>query len=393
MDAETGKILYSQNPNFRIQPASLTKVMTLFLIFDALDQKAIQIDEKVFISKKAAQTGGSKMYLREGKNVPLSELIKGIAVVSGNDACVAVAEGLYKSEQIFMEKMNQKVDNLKIQNTKFQTVDGWPAPDQYTTAYDMAIIAQAYIREHPEALQYHNLKEFSHNNILLHNRNGLILQDPSIDGLKTGHVEDAGYHLVATAKRENRRLIAIIMGAKSTKIREIETMQLLNFGFSNFLTVKLFNKGEVLSHISVLKGTKDRVGLKSQEDGIVTINITQKEHVSFSIKADDQYEAPIQINQKLGHAIISDQKNILKTISLYANEEIQRADFKKIALQTSEYIISKHKVSLIIVFLIIFIFGLQAWRIRRLQKQIKRIDNHGDDIVKERLKKIIKTIK
>ena len=393
MDAETGKILYSQNPNFRIQPASLTKVMTLFLIFDALDQEDIKIDEKVFISKKAAQTGGSKMYLREGKNVPLSELIKGIAVVSGNDACVAVAEGLYKSEQIFMEKMNQKVENLKIQNTKFQTVDGWPAPDQYTTAYDMAIIAQAYIREHPEALQYHNLKEFSHNNILLHNRNGLILQDPSIDGLKTGHVEDAGYHLVATAKRENRRLIAIVMGAKSTKIREIETMQLLNFGFSNFLTVKLFNKGEVLSHISVLKGTKDRVGLKSQEDGIVTINITQKEHVSFSIKADDQYEAPIQINQKLGHAIISDQKNILKTISLYANEEIQRADFKKIALQTSEYIISKHKVSLIIVFLIIFIFGLQAWLIRRLQKQIKRIDNHGDDIVKERLKKIIKTIK
>jgi len=333
------------------------------------------------------------MYLREGKNVPLSELIKGIAVVSGNDACVAVAEGLYKSEQIFIEKMNQKVKSLKIQNTKFQTVDGWPAPDQYTTAYDMAIIAQAYIREHPEALQYHNLKEFSHNNILLHNRNGLILQDPSIDGLKTGHVEDAGYHLVATAKRENRRLIAIVMGAKSTKIREIETMQLLNFGFSNFLTVKLFNKGEVLSHISVLKGTKDRVGLKSQEDGIVTINITQKEHVSFSIKANDQYEAPIQINQKLGHAIISDQKNILKTIPLYANEEIQRADFKKIALQTSEYIISKHKVSLIIVLFIILIFGLQAWRIRRLQKQIKRIDNHGDDIVKERLKKIIKTIK
>jgi D-alanyl-D-alanine carboxypeptidase (penicillin-binding protein 5/6) len=391
MDADTGEILYSQNPNFSTQPASLAKVMSLFLIFDALDQEAIQIDQKVFISKKAAQTGGSKMYLREGENVPLTELIKGIAIVSSNDACVAVAEWLYKNEQIFIEKMNQKVKSLKIKNTKFQTVDGWPAPDQYTTAYDMGIIAQAYIRDHPEALQYHNLKEFSHNKILLHNRNELIFQDPSVDGLKTGHVEDAGYHLIATAKRENRRLIAVVMGAKSIKVREIEAWQLLNFGFNNFLTVKLFNKGDILSHISVLKGTKDRVGLKSLEDGIVTINISQKEHISFSINTDDQYEAPIQINQKLGHAIISDQITVLKTIPLFADQEIQRGNFYKIGLQTFEFIIAEYKFSFLVFLFLLCIFGLQTWRIKRLRRQLRGIDNNGSEIVKARLNKILKT--
>jgi D-alanyl-D-alanine carboxypeptidase (penicillin-binding protein 5/6) len=391
MDANTGKILYSQNPNFRIQPASLAKIMTLFLIFDDLDQEVVQIDEKVFISKNAAQTGGSKMYLQEDENVPLSELIKGIAVVSGNDACVAIAEWLYQDIQPFIEKMNQKIESLKLKNTKFQTVDGWPAPDQYTTASDMAILAQAYIQEHPEALQYHKLKEFSHSNILLHNRNGLIFQDPSVDGLKTGHVEAAGYHLVATAKRDNIRLLAVVMGAESIKVREAEAMQLLNFGFSNFQIVKLFNKGDVLSHVSVLKGTKDQVGLKSQDDGIVMVNINQKNHMSFSVKADNQYEAPIHINQQLGEAVIYERENIVKTIPLFANVEVQRADVKKIAIQKFEQLISKNKVVFIVSIIFILIFAFQVWHIRKLKKQIKRMNDHEAKIVKERLSEIIKS--
>jgi D-alanyl-D-alanine carboxypeptidase (penicillin-binding protein 5/6) len=390
MDTDTGEILYSQNPHFRAQPASLAKVMTLFLVYDALEQNAVQINDKIFISKKAANTDGSTMYLEEGKEVPLSELIKGVAVVSGNDACVAIAEGLYSNDQKFIEKMNQKVMDLNIQNTKFQTVDGWPALDQYTTAYDMAIIAQAYIQQHPEALKYHKLKEFSHNNIVLHNRNGLVFKDPSVDGLKTGHVEDAGYHLVATAEREKRRLIAVVIGAKSKEVREIEAMQLLNFGFDNFINVILFKKNEVLADISILKGIKDQVGLQSLNDGIVTIDVTQKDHVFFSVRTRDHYEAPIQINQKLGDALISDQNNILKTIPLYAVEEIPKADFMIIVMQISKEIISKHKIVSIISIIIIFIFALQTWRIIRLRKQIKQIHRHGADVFKKRLKKIVK---
>jgi D-alanyl-D-alanine carboxypeptidase (penicillin-binding protein 5/6) len=324
MDANSDQILYSQNPHLRIQPASLAKLMTLFLIFDALKQGKIQLNNEVLISKKAAQAEGSKMYLQEGNQVPLVELIKGIAVVSGNDACLAVAEWLYGDERTFVDKMNQKLKRLKIQNSQFQTVDGWPVPDQYTTANDMAMLAQAYIREHPEALQYHKLKEFSHENHTLHNRNGLILQDSSVDGLKTGHVEEAGYHLLATAKREKQRFIAVVMGAEKIAIREKEALQLLNFGFSNFVTVTLFRKGQILSHLPVSKGVKDRVGLAPQVAGELMIPVSQKENVSFKIKSPNQQEAPIQLDQELGDAIISDQKNILKTVPLFATEQIQR---------------------------------------------------------------------
>ena len=199
MDANDGQILYNHNPFHRLQPASLAKVMALFVIFDALEQGTVHLNDEIVISKKAAQKEGAKMYLREGEKTPLVELIKGIAIVSGNDACIAAAEAVYGSEQNFVDKMNQKLAELNLQDSQFKTADGWPVPEQYTTAYDMAMIANAYIREHPEALQYHKLKEFTHADIVLHNRNGLILQDPAVDGLKTGHVEEAGYHLIATA--------------------------------------------------------------------------------------------------------------------------------------------------------------------------------------------------
>ena len=390
LDAHTGQILYSQNPHLRMQPASLAKIMTLFLIFDALKQGLIQLDTEVPISKKAAQTGGSKMYLQEGSQVPLAELIKGIAVVSGNDACVAVAEWLYTEDRAFVDKMNQKLKFLKIRNSQFQTVDGWPVPDQFTTAYDMGMLARAYIREHPEALEYHSLKEFSYEKHILHNRNGLLLQDPSVDGLKTGHVEEAGYHLMATAKREKQRFIALVMGAEKIAIREKEALQLLNFGFNNYLTVRLFQKDDILSHLPVLKGVKDQVGLKSHVDGEVAVSVGQKESVSFEIESDEQTEAPVRFDQKLGVAIISDQKNILKTVPLFADQEIRRADFIKVATQTLQFLIAKHKISLFaIVILVLMLFiGLQSWYIIRLRRQLK-YQPDDETLVKKRLKKIL----
>jgi D-alanyl-D-alanine carboxypeptidase (penicillin-binding protein 5/6) len=391
MDAHTGQILYSQNPHLRIQPASLAKIMTLFIIFDALKQDNIQLNTQVMISKKAAQTGGSTMYLGEVKQVPLVELIKGIAVVSGNDACVAAAEWLYGDERTFIDKMNQKLNHLKIHNSQFQTVDGWPVPNQFTTSYDMAMLARAYIREHPEALKYHSLKEFSHEKHILHNRNGLILQDPTVDGLKTGYVEEAGYHLLATAKRKKQRFIAVVMGAEQVAIREKEALQLLNFGFNNFLTVRLFQRHEILSHLPVSKGVKDQVGLKSHIDGEVTISVGQKESVSFEIESREHTEAPIQFDQKLGAAIISDQENILKTVPLFADQEIKRAGFIKMAMQTLNFAIAKHRVSLLIIIILILILVtmLQTWYIIRLKSQLK-YQPEGESLVKNRLKEILK---
>jgi D-alanyl-D-alanine carboxypeptidase (penicillin-binding protein 5/6) len=287
--------------------------------------------------------------------------------------------------------MNQKLKLLKIRNSRFQTVDGWPVPEQFTTSYDMAMLARAYIQEHPEALRYHSLKEFSYETHILHNRNGLILQDPSVDGLKTGYVEEAGYHLLATAKREKQRLIAVVMGAEKIAIREKEALQLLNFGFDNFLTVRLFQKDEILAHLPVLKGVKDQVGLKSHIDGEVTISVGQKERVSFEIESDEQTEAPIQFDQKLGTAIISDQNNILKTVPLFADQEIQRAGFIKIARQVLNFSIAEHRVSLlaIIILILILVAALQTWYVIRLRIQIKQQPGN-EKLVKNRLKKILK---
>lgn len=391
MDANDGQIVYSQNPYHRLQPASLAKVMTLFLIFDALEQGSVQLNDEVVISKKAAQKEGAKMYLREGEKTPLVELIKGIAIVSGNDACVAVAEGLFGGEQALVDKMNQKLRDLNLQDSKFQTVDGWPAPEQYTTAYDMALLARAYIREHPEALQYHKLREFTHADIVLHNRNELILQDLFVDGLKTGHVEEAGYHLVATAEKENRRYIAVIMGADKIETREKEAMQLLDFGFNNFITLKLFNKNDVLSHLSVLKGVKGDVGLMASDDGVITIPANLKEFISYELEIPNQKEAPIEIDQQLGQVTISYQKEILKKIPLLASENIQRANAKMQAIESAISIMIRKKNMLFIILILLCVLLMQYLYIRRLRKRIKETIPTESAVVKQRLDRILKS--
>jgi D-alanyl-D-alanine carboxypeptidase (penicillin-binding protein 5/6) len=390
MDADNGQILYNENPHNRMQPASLTKIMTLFLIFDAINQGLVQLNDKFVISKKAAQKEGSKMYLREGDKVPLVELIKGIAIVSGNDACVAAAEGLYGSEQNFVAKMNQKVRDLGLKDSKFQTVDGWPVPEQYTSPHDIVMIAHAYIQDHPEALQYHKLEEFSHSKIVLHNRNGLIFQDPSVDGLKTGHVDEAGYHLVATAKRYNRRYIAVVMGAEKIGIREKEAMQLLDYGFNNFVTVRLFDKDEIISHLSVSKCVKGEVGLIPSEDGIITIPSGLKEYISYEFEPTHQQEAPVEIDQELGQVTIYYRKEILKKIPLLASENIQQADTKILAMGSVISMVSEQKNTLTIVFIMPCLLGIQYFSIRRLRHRLKEANSVGDEIVKQRFNNILK---
>jgi D-alanyl-D-alanine carboxypeptidase (penicillin-binding protein 5/6) len=231
MDAQSGELLYAQDPNERIPPASLTKVLTLFLTFDAIQGGRAHLDDIVPISKKASRTRGSKMFLKAGDSVPLEELIKGIAVDSGNDASVAVAEYLEGSERAFVAKMNEKLRALGIQQTRVETVHGLPARRQYTTAADMAVLARAYLQAHPEALRYHQLTSYTYRNISQENHNKLLFQDPSVDGLKTGYTRKSGYNLLATAKRGDQRLIAVVLKAKSRTIREEEALRLLNFGF------------------------------------------------------------------------------------------------------------------------------------------------------------------
>ena len=325
IEAGSGEVVYSQNPHKRIQPASLAKIMTLYLVFDAIANGDITIEEKVAVSRAAAQKKGSTMYLREGEKTQLAELIKGIAIVSGNDACIAVAEKLAGGEQAFVDRMNRKAQDLGLLDTRFQTVDGWPADNQYTTAHDMAMLARAYIDLHPQALAYHKLKEFSHADIVLHNRNRLIMQDPRVDGLKTGHIENAGFHLVATARKDERQFIAVIMGAGDIDTREKEAMQLLEFGFDSVTVVRLFDKNDPVFKLPVRNGVKDEVDLVPTEDGSVEVPLGHKNLVEYRIETVAEREAPVDLNQPAGNVLITYREEIVKTIPLVVSEKIERA--------------------------------------------------------------------
>jgi D-alanyl-D-alanine carboxypeptidase (penicillin-binding protein 5/6) len=376
LDAKSGQFLYGQNPTEPIKPASFVKLLTLFLIFDAIDQGQVLLEDKVWISKNAWRTGGSKMFVRQGTRIPLVELIKGIAVVSGNDACVAVAEFLQGNEQAFVAKMNLKLRELGLENSQFQTVNGWPAPDQYTTTKDMALLAREYVQLYPQALQYHQLKEFTHENIRQRNRNGLLWRDPSVDGLKTGHTEQAGYHLVATAKRGEQRFIAVVMGAKSEAVREREVLRLLNYGFRNFVSVQLFEKDESLLQLPVWQGVEGQVELLAGEGGVVSVSIPKQEDVSWQAKTPERLFAPIAGGQTIGQAIITIQDKVVKSVPLLADKDIQLAGFLKRTVHSATLLVIDHGTGLLFAALILCATLVLVWLLKQRRPRRRRSKSH-----------------
>ncbi len=376
IDANSGEFLYGQNPDERISPASFVKLITLLLIFDAVDQGQVLIEDKVWISEKAWRTGGSKMFVRQGNRVPLEELIKGIAVVSGNDACIAVAEFLQGNEQAFVVKMNERVQELHLENTQFQTVKGWPAPDQYTSARDMALIARVYVQEHPQAIKYHQLKDFTHENIRQKNRNGLLRRDPTVDGLKTGHTENAGYHLLATAKRGDQRFIAVVMGAKSEAIREREALRLLNYGFRNFASVSLFKQGDVLLRLPVWKGAVGEVELAASEPGIVTLPIDLQADISWQARTPERLFAPIESGQSIGEAVIATKEKVFKTVPLVAVQDVPLAGFFRQVFHSAALITKDHGLSIIFVILMFAAVVFGVIYLKRSRPKRKRSTRH-----------------
>ncbi len=330
LEAETRKILFSQNCHQRIQPASFTKIVTLYLVFDAIQKGQVKLTDMIPISKKAWRTGGSKMFVRVGTRVPLEELIKGIAVVSGNDACVAVAEYLQGSVENFVEKMNELVKRLGLKDTHFTTPNGLPSREQYTTAYDMAMLAASYIDKFPQALKYHSMQEFTYQGITQKNRNGLLRKAPDfVDGLKTGYVADAGYHLIATAKKKNMRLIAVVMGAAKPYIREAEALKLLYYGFGNFIKVDLLDKGKPVTRVKVWKGKVSEVNLVSQESGHVVVPVEEKSQIKLIIDAPESLMAPLKKGQIEGTAKIVSGAKVIREIELEVEKDVPKAGILK----------------------------------------------------------------
>ena len=251
IDFQSGDELAGLNPGMKVEPASITKLMTAYIIDRELGKGTIKLDDEVLISEKAGKMEGSRMFVELGKKVRLEELLRGMVIQSGNDAAMALVEHVAGSEDAFVQRMNQTAAELGMKDTHYMNATGWPAKDHYTTARDIVKLATVIITEFPERYKLYSEKEFSYNNIKQPNRNKLLWRDPSVDGMKTGHTESAGFCLVASAKRDNMRLISVVLGTKGDNERAENSQKLLEYGFRTFETHKLYDAGSVLSSVRI----------------------------------------------------------------------------------------------------------------------------------------------
>lgn len=305
MDAYSGKILASKNPDQRMSPASLTKMMTSYIVSAALSTGRIHLDDLVPISEQAWRTGGSKMFVKVGDKVPVRDLMQGMIVDSGNDACVALAEYVAGSQDAFVNIMNQQAALLGMKGTHFMDVNGLPDPGHYTTPRDMAILARALIFDFPQDYQWYSQKWFTYNNIKQPNRNRLLWSDPTVDGIKTGHTDDAGFCLVASAQRHGMRLISVVMGTPSDADRASSSEALLTYGFRFFNTQKIYTANNVLGKTKVYMGVNPEVPVGLAKDLYITIPTGQDSQIKTDVTFKTPLQAPIQKGEAVGVLTVS----------------------------------------------------------------------------------------
>lgn len=335
LDADSGQILFSQNGDETHIPASLVKVMTLFIALDQIADGRIDLTDEVIVSENAWRMTGSQMFLEVGERVTIEELLYGVAVVSGNDATVSIAEALAGSEQLYVQWMNEKARSLGL-NAQFVDVHGLSVENRIS-AKDMAILAREYVIKHPDALQYHQRRSFSYQPrssaqpIVQSNRNGLLWRYEGTDGLKTGFLSQAGYNLVATAKQGERRLIAVVLGAPSEQVRENEAIRLLNYGFRNFQLVDI-NSVLPEDQVKVYKGQKGSVKVAAA-NSLITIPNGSMDNLNVEVQTE-MIQAPVQIDQEVGKAVVIHNEQVIKEIPLLASEEVSRGSWFRVLLDT-----------------------------------------------------------
>lgn len=300
LDFRSGQTLAAHNENERVEPASLTKLMTAYLVFNALKQKTIKPDQVVPVSERAWRAEGSRMFIEPRKPVTVDELIRGMIVQSGNDACIALAEVIAGSEEIFAQMMTREAQRLGMNNTSFMNSTGLPNSQHYSTAHDLALLAAAIVRDFPEHYPLYSLKEFRYNNISQSNRNRLLWQDSTVDGMKTGHTENAGYCLITSAKRGERRLISVVLGAASESVRAAESQKLLNYGFQFYDSVQLYEKNQPVATLRVWKGGSDSVKAGFTDNFYLSLPKGQAEKIKASVESLQPLLAPISAGQQVG---------------------------------------------------------------------------------------------
>ncbi|MCX7116571.1 MAG: D-alanyl-D-alanine carboxypeptidase [Legionellales bacterium] len=321
IDVNSGKIIAEKNSDDKLPPASLTKMMTLYVISTALKNEQIHLPDLVRISQEAWKIGGSRMFVKEGQQVSVEELLKGIIVDSGNDACVAMSEHLGGSEAGFTEIMNHQAKNLNMSNSHFTDSTGLPNKDHFTSAKDLAILGRALINDFPQYYSWYQQKWFTFNGIRQPNRNRLLWRDPQVDGLKTGHTNDAGFCLVASAKHDNMRLLSVVMGSPTETARADDSERLLNYGFRFFETHELYKKGTSISELPLYKGKSNKITIGLIDNQYITIPSGQYQHLKISTKVPKYVQAPLIKGDKVGELIIHFDDNIIATNPLYALED------------------------------------------------------------------------
>ncbi|REG84192.1 D-alanyl-D-alanine carboxypeptidase family protein [Marinomonas pollencensis] len=329
MDAYTGDILVSHNADEKLPPASLTKLMTAYITEYELARGDISVDDKVTISEKAWRMKGSRTFVREGTRVPLMTLMQGMIVQSGNDATVAIAEHIAGSESAFADLMNQHAKLLGMKGSHFVNATGYPADDHYSTAHDIAIVARATITQFPENYPLYAEKYFTYNNIRQPNRNRLLWRDKSVDGLKTGHTEAAGFCLAASAVRNGTRLITVVMGTKSDEARASESQKLLDYGFRYYETRKLYSRGQVVNDARVWGGSQNTVKVGFADDVLVTLPRQDADSLPASLQMNPEIEAPIKVGDVLGKIVVGTADNIVLERNVVALEPVEQGGFFK----------------------------------------------------------------
>ncbi|MDT3678445.1 MAG: D-alanyl-D-alanine carboxypeptidase family protein [Burkholderiaceae bacterium] len=306
LDETTGQVLASHEPDMKVEPASLTKIMTAYLAFDALREKRIALDQRPVVSQAAYKAIGSRMFVEPAKPATVEELLNGVIVQSGNDASIVLAEALAGTEESFAEQMNRAAQRMGLRNTSFRNATGLPDPQHYTTARDLVTLAQRLIEDFPDQYPLYSKRDYTYNNIRQPNRNRLLAIDPSVDGMKTGHTDAAGYCLIASAKRDlpgiggTRRLISVVLGAASESARAIESQKLLNYGYQNFEVVRIQPKDKPAGTYDVWKGSKDAVDGGFAGDVLVSVPRGQTEQVKAEIERVQPLIAPIAQGQQIG---------------------------------------------------------------------------------------------
>ena len=326
-DFYSNQTLASKAADDRVEPASLTKLMTAYLTFKAIKQGTIKIDQVIPVSEKAWRAEGSRMFIDLKTPVTVNELIQGMIIQSGNDACIALAEAIAGSEDVFAQMMNREAQRLGMKGTHFMNSTGLPHPQHYTTAADLATLAAAIVRDYPEYFPIYSKKEYTYNKITQPNRNRLLWKDPNVDGMKTGHTESAGYCLVATSRREGRRVMSVVLGTSSANVRESESAKLLNYGLQFFDTPKVYSRNQSLQTLKGWKGQAEDVKIGFNRDLYLSVPKGQAGNIKATLTTQQPLIAPVSAGQAVGKVKLELNGQPLGEYPVVALATVQQAGF------------------------------------------------------------------